>query len=188
MTLIGGMVPHNPTLSFSRSTRLVMDITLSHVYETAGHSPKPNGLRDAKSRKRAKYVAGYRRQGYAFAPIACNSLGQCGADFIRWLWILADHAARLQAGLTPLPFQTPLSSSLSQEADEEFAVVQQRAYLFRDNKLRVLAAIFEAVTERVHGRTFAHCCSTAYYGTPRGYEPLRGRLRGPSDRLHIFWT
>ena len=42
------------------------------------------------------------------------------------------------------------------------SVTQQRAFVFRNSKLRVLAAIFEAVSERVHGRTFAHSCSTAY--------------------------
>ena len=46
--------------------------------------------------------------------------------------------------------------------DDPHDVEQLRAYMFRDSKLRVLAAIFEAVTERVHGRTFAHSCSTAY--------------------------
>ena len=160
MTLIGGVIPSSPSHPFTLGTRLIMDVTLGHVYDTAGHSPKPNSLRDAENRKRAKYEVGYRRQGYAFAPLACNSLGQCGPDLLCWLWILADRSARLQSGLNPLAFQAPLSSSSAE--DDPHDVEQQRAYVFRDNKLRVLAAIFEAVTERVHGRTFAHSCSTAY--------------------------
>jgi len=44
--------------------------------------------------KRSLYRVSYRDQGFAFAPIVSNSLGQVGPDFLLSLWGLAEHAAR----------------------------------------------------------------------------------------------
>ena len=114
MTLIGGVIPSSPNHPVTPGTRLIMDVTLGHVYETSGHSPKPNSLRDAENRKRTKYEAGYRRQGYAFAPLACTSLGQCGPDLLCWLWILADTSLSSAAVLMLLvPKTIPTTSNNS---------------------------------------------------------------------------
>ena len=51
----------------------------------------------------------YRDQGFAFAPLVSNSLGQVGPDFLRFLWGLADDAARnsVHLPLDDLPHLDP---------------------------------------------------------------------------------
>ena len=44
--------------------------------------------------KRHKYLEHYQQQRYAFAPMVANSLGQCGPDYLKFLWLTADHAAQ----------------------------------------------------------------------------------------------
>ena len=111
MTLTGGTVPQKPTLSFSQATRLIMDVTLGHVYDTAEHTPKPNGLRDAESRKRAKYVARY--QGYAFAPLGKGTPSPhlCATRLVNVVPILSDGSgsSRTVRG-DPKPDSTPSRS------------------------------------------------------------------------------
>ncbi len=41
-------------------------------------------------------LSAYHEAGLAFAPLVSNSLGQLGPNFHRFLWGLADHAARNQ--------------------------------------------------------------------------------------------
>ncbi len=95
-----------------------------------------------------------------FAPLVCNSLGQLGPDFQNFLWALADHAAKnqLSANLQDkqcLDFQT---------ADQEtFPKLRSFPYLQALDK--VLAAIFEGVTERIYGRTLALRSLPAYLRT-----------------------
>ena len=100
--------------------------------------------------KCAKYLSDYHAQGYAFAPLVCNSLGQLGPDFVRFLWRLADHAARnhIPPDLRALPILDPADQSHLQ------AFKRLRGHIYVQSTYKLLAAIFEGVTERIYGRTF----------------------------------
>jgi hypothetical protein len=52
--------------------------------------------------KRYKYDCQYLRQRLAFAPMAANTLGQCGPDLLQFPWNLraADHHTRLNVGFS----------------------------------------------------------------------------------------
>ena len=63
---------------------------------------KPAILRDSEQRKRNKYADFYQRQGYAFAPMICDTLGQCGPDMLQFLWNLADRSAKHHFGFNPI--------------------------------------------------------------------------------------
>ena len=75
-----------------------MDFELGHTYPSA-HQFKPQNLTTMETHKRSEYHDAYHVQGIAFAPLLCNSLGQLGPDFLRFLWFLANHAARNQVPL-----------------------------------------------------------------------------------------
>ena len=55
MTLQGGSVQPNHHLNFSRSTLLIMDVTISHVYNVH-HSYKSGNLRQMEGSERQKYL------------------------------------------------------------------------------------------------------------------------------------
>ena len=160
MTRRGGRIPLRPSPPFDRFTRLVMDVKLGHVFATDTHAPKPSSIRDMEQAKRGKYTDLYRDRGFAFAPLVINSWGVFGPDLLRFLWAIADHAAR---NAMSLPLDR-LSSSLSQpppsqpdELSEErllsFKILRGRLNL--DYRLRLLSTVYEAFTERVFGRTHA---------------------------------
>ena len=44
--------------------------------------------------KQAKYTDLYRVRAFVFAPLVTNSWGVLGPDVLRFLWAVADHAAR----------------------------------------------------------------------------------------------
>ena len=93
MTLVGGRIPLQPSSDFSGSSLLIMDFTLRHVF-TSEHIFKADVLSDAEKAKRRKYADLYRQRGFAFAPLVASTLGVCGPDLLRFLWAVADHAAR----------------------------------------------------------------------------------------------
>ena len=84
------------------------------------------------------------------APLVCNSLGQLGPDLVRFLWRLADHAARnhIPPDLRALPILDPADQSHLQ------AFKRLRGHIYVQSTYKLLAAIFEGVTERIYGRTF----------------------------------
>jgi hypothetical protein len=158
MTLVGGRIPLKPPSDFSGSSLLVMDFTLRHVF-TAEHIFKANAISHAETAKRQKYSDPYHQRGFAFAPLVASTLGVCGPDLLRFLWAVADHAARYAFDL-PLDVYLSLSqpsTSLSQSAEEKkkigFKILRGR--LYNEYRLRTLTAIYEAVTSRVFGRSFA---------------------------------
>ena len=88
-----------------------------------------------------------------------NSWGVCGPDLLRFLWAVADHAARNAYSL-PLDRILTLSQPAHSEIDPpseatmlSFKILRGRLNL--DYRLRLLTAIYEAFTERVFGRTHA---------------------------------
>ncbi len=109
ITLTGcGVIP-NAQRNFSANTRLIMDVTIGHVFDTH-HNFKPNTLLNLAISKCIKYAEHYQRQRLAFAPIVANTLGQFGADTLQFLWNLADHQARNTFGYT---IDSPVNDTLS---------------------------------------------------------------------------
>ena len=111
--------------------------------------------------KRRKYTDLYQQRGFAFAPLVAraNSFGVCGPDLLLFLRAVADHAARYAYDL---PLDVYLS--LSQPSCDHDPVVDEkrklsfkilRGRLYNEYRLRTLTAIYEAVTFRVFGRSFA---------------------------------
>ena len=161
VTCRGGLVRPNPSLNFDRGTLLVMDFELGHTYDSS-HSFKLNNLTTMENLKRSKYRSDYHNQGLAFAPLVCNSLGQLGPDLQNFLWALADHAAQNQtsADLQDKPCLDHHSQTAGQTT---FSKLRSFLYLQALNKTQ--AAIFEGVTERIYGRTFALRSLPAYLRT-----------------------
>ncbi len=94
----------------AEDTRLIMDATIGHVFDTH-HNFKPNTLLSLSNSKFLKYAEHYQRQRLAFAPIVANTLGQCGPDTLQYLWNLADHEAKNTFGFT---LDSPVTDYLSQ--------------------------------------------------------------------------
>ena len=158
MTLVGCGIQPNATLNFGPNTRLIMDVSLVHVYDS-NHKFKTSNIRDTEQRKRCKYADFYQRQGFAFAPMICNTLGECGPDMLHFLWNLADRSARHHFGFHPIEHGQDL---MSQSTDHDRDFRKLRGKLFNDYRLRMQTAIFEAITMRVCGRSFALTCSANY--------------------------
>jgi hypothetical protein len=179
VTCRGGLVRQNPSLNFGPATLLVMDFELGHTYNSS-HVFKPNNLASMENRKRSKYLSAYHDQGLAFAPLVCNSLGQLGPDFQRFLWALADHVACNQ-----------IASELSLNEDtlplNQTAAKDLRGLLYQQASCKILGAIFEGVTERIYGRTFALRSMPAYLR--RVAETSQPWLpQTPSDRIQVPLT
>ena len=151
VTTRGGLVRSRPGSHFNSATLLVMDYELGHVYSST-HAFKPNNLLSMESAKRSLYRVSYRDQGFAFAPLVSNSLGQVGPDFLRFLWGLAEHAARNSVHV-PLDDLPHLDPAVADVARTDFK--RLRGHLYIQATYKVLAMLFEGVTERVYGRTFA---------------------------------
>ncbi len=65
MTLTGCGVTPNAQRIFSRDTRLIMDVTIKHVFDTH-HNFKPNTLQTLANSKPFKYASHYQHQPLAF--------------------------------------------------------------------------------------------------------------------------
>ena len=161
MTFGGGCVRPNQRLNFTKSTRLIMDVTIGHVFDTQ-HNFKRNNIHSMETRKRNKYAEHYQQQRLAFAPIVANTLGQCGPDCLQFLWILADHAVKTQQHPETdyLGDESPTSAQSTSSISEDYR--HQRGRKFHENRLRLLTHIYEGVTERIYGTTFALSNSAQY--------------------------
>ena len=153
MTFLGGRIPLKPTSVFS-----IMDFTLRHVF-TGSHVYKPDVISEAEKLKRQKYVDSYQQRGFAFAPLVATTLGVFGPDLLRFLWAVADHAARYAFDL-PLDVYLSLSqpsTDVSERTSEKETIAFKvlRGRLYNEYRLRTLTAVYEAVTSRVFGRSFA---------------------------------
>jgi hypothetical protein len=158
VTCRGGLVRPNPRLNFGPSTLLVMDFELGHTF-TSSHQFKPQNIANMELQKRSKYLSAYHDAGLAFAPLVSNSLGQFGPDLLRFLWGLADHAARNQV---PVELQDLPHLDLDSPAPAQAAFQRLRSLIYVQASYRILAAVFEGVTERIYGRTFALRTLPAY--------------------------
>jgi hypothetical protein len=163
MTLTGcGVIP-NSQRNFSEDTRLIMDVTIGHVFDTH-HNFKPNTLLSLSNSKCLKYAEHYQRQRLAFAPIVANTLGQFGPDTLQFLWNLADHEAKNTFGFT---LDSPVTDNLSQTSppstQQENDYRRLRGLKYHENRLRLLTCVYEGVTTRIIGQTFNLTCSPEYH-------------------------
>ena len=78
---------------------------------------------------------------------------------LHFLWNLADRSSRHHFGFNPIEHGQDL---MSQSADHDRDFRRLRGKLFNDYRLRLQTAIFEAVTMRVYGRSFALTGSVNY--------------------------
>jgi hypothetical protein len=81
---------------------------------------------------------------------------------LQFLWILADHAVKTQQHPEPdyLWDEYPTSGPSATSISEDYR--RQRGRKFHENRLRMLTHIYEAVTERIFGTTFALSNSQQY--------------------------
>jgi hypothetical protein len=192
----GGLLRTNASHRWpTRFTRVILDVVLTHTFATATPTAarrcKLTTIALSETSKRSKYNDAYRVKGYAFAPAACNTWGQCGPDLLRFLWALADYAARNALGC-PDPASLPLLPAVPGDAQAEerrqSAFKALRGRLFNDYRQRLLCVILEGATERVFGRTqalAAHPCYLQWQDAVRGlWQPvLRNVAPAPSPPL-----
>ncbi len=88
-----------------------------------------------------------------------NSLGQPGPEFLCFLWGLADHAARNQV---PVELQDLAHLDIDSPSPAQAAFQRLRSLIYVQASYRILAAVFEGVTESIYGRTFALRTLPAY--------------------------
>ena len=106
-----------------------MDVKIGHTYESRNHTPKPNTIKEMEQLKRRKFQDHYHAKGFAFAPIVCNTWGEFGPDFLRFLWALADFAARKYYGLLPLTDNVQPCHILKDAIDNaDFRALRGRIY------------------------------------------------------------
>ena len=86
------------TYHFSSQTQLITHVTLTHPFSDS-HIFKPDKLGHAESLKNCSYRSAYNDQGMAFAPLACNSLGQQAPELDRYQWVVAVRAAQRYVSL-----------------------------------------------------------------------------------------
>ena len=179
-TQVGGLIPTYARPNLARGSRLIMDVRIGHTFTTQ-HTLKDNiGLMETQ--KRSKYRDGYHTLGYAFAPIVFNSWGETGPDALRLLWAVADHAARYHLAMPAAYCRVLPQSCLSSAQDAQVADEQEdtfkslRERLNHEYRQRMLVALYEGVTERVHGRTFAlsalQCYRDSMAATRAVWQPV----------------
>ncbi len=93
----------------------------------------------------------------AFAPLVCNSLGQLGPDFQIFLWALANHVAKNQFSANLLD-----KRCLDLTTADQATCQKLRSFLYVQALDKILAAIFEGLTELIYGRIFALRSLPAY--------------------------
>ena len=73
MTFSGGCVRENQRLNFTKTTRLVMDVTIGHVFDSQ-HKFKRKNIQAMETKKRSKYLEHHQQQHMAFAPMVANTM------------------------------------------------------------------------------------------------------------------
>ena len=86
-----------------------------------------------------------------------NSYGQLGPDFQRFLWGVADHAARSKNHLSAhdLPIPDGVNALGLENASAVVSCKRLRNRLYHDYILRFHRDVLEAVTSRLFGKSFA---------------------------------
>jgi len=159
MTLAGCGVTPNAQRNFTADTRLIMDVTIGHVWDLH-HQYKSDTLQHMTNSKNAKYAEQYQSQRYAFAPIVANSLGQFGADTLQLLWNLADNHAQIATGFSHNISHSHSTSPPSTQQDTDNQ--RLRGLKYHDNRLRLMTCVMEGITTLIIGHTFNLTCSPDY--------------------------
>ena len=73
MTFSGGCVRENQRLNFNKNTRLIMDVTIGHVFDTR-HFFKRRNIQAMETKKRRKYAEHYQQQRLAFASMVAHTV------------------------------------------------------------------------------------------------------------------
>ena len=107
-------------------------------------------LQTMETRKPGKYSQHYLRQRLAFAPIVANTIGPCGPDFLQFIWIPADQAAKTQSGSHAHDNFTMAKED--SQINIDYRRIRGRKY--HEHRLRILTCVFEAITERILGMTY----------------------------------
>jgi hypothetical protein len=171
MTTVGGLIPLSSRPQFNNYTTIIMDVRLGHTFSTARHVIKKNTIKAMEQSKRKKFRTAYREKGYAFAPIVANTWGNLGPDLLRFLWAVADHAARYHLALPQHEIRALPQSCLTLSQDEMVtdkladSFKALRGKLNNEYRQRMLTAVYEGVAERVWGRTHALSSYKYYHDT-----------------------
>ena len=155
----------NPDFPIGSQTQLVLDFTLGHTYTSSQRrgssqqrSLKRGTLRIMESEKLTTYKSDYHNQGHAFAPLVSNSFGQLGPEFLRFLWALADYAARNLVPV-PMPIQPARPRPPADSEDDDSPQVRKfrrvRHAFYLKARTEILLAVYEGISERITGRTYA---------------------------------
>ena len=162
---------------------LIMDFTLGHTY-TSSHVLKQNTLETMEHDKCEFYTSKYHEQGLAFAPLAANTFGQLGSELLRFLWALADHAARnyVPVPVTVLPVLSAAPSSDDHHSPQVVRFKRLRGQLFVESRLHLLTAVYEAITHRVYGRTSPLQSQAQYWETLSSLSLLWSPTSPPSSQ------
>jgi hypothetical protein len=143
MTLTGCGVTPNAQRIFLTDTRLIMNVTIGHVFDTH-HNFKPNTLQNMANSKCLKYETHDQQQRLAFVPIVANTLGQFGADTLQVLWNLADHQAQNAFGfIIDSPANVALVQCSPPSTQQENDYRRLRCLKYHENSPRLLNCVFE---------------------------------------------
>ena len=91
-----------------------------------------------------------------------NHRRQCGPDCLKFLWIMADHAAQTQYGFSLDDIQCNDMNEHSITSQQAIDYRRVRGKKYHENRLRLLTHIFEAITERIIGVTSILSNSNVY--------------------------
>ncbi len=80
------------------------------------------------------YTSKDHEQGLAFAPLAANTFGQLGSELLRFLWALADHAARNYVPVTVLPVLSDAPYSDDHNSPQVVRFKRLRGQLFVESQ------------------------------------------------------
>jgi hypothetical protein len=128
-----------------------MDFELGHTYNRT-HTIKEANLKNMEQVKLTKYKDQYNRLGFAFAPLVTNSFGQFGADLLRFLWLLANFAARNQIPVQIVD-RPNTQSTFDEDETQKSAFKILRSKIFTEFKQKIQTEVYEGIAERVFGRT-----------------------------------
>jgi hypothetical protein len=127
----------------------------------------------------------YHEQGLAFAPLAANTIGQQGSELLRFLWALADHAARnyVPVPVTVLPVLSDAPSSEDHNSPQVVRFKRQRGQLFVVGVPFAPAhRVYEAITHRGYGRASSSQSQAQYWETLSSLSLLWSPQSPPSSQ------
>ena len=96
-------------------------------------------------------------------PIGGNSLGQCGPDCLKFLWLTADHAAQTQYSFSLDYVDNNCLNEHIIDSQQAIDYRRVRGKNYHENRLCLLTCILEAINEHILGVTCVLWNSNLYY-------------------------